>query len=68
MFAASAAAEEEAEDLKEAKEYRNAKAAAGWTIFVGVVVFIYQVLFIIQRFLNFNYMTAFRTIVLVIVS
>ena len=68
MFGASAAAEEEAEDLKGAKEYRNAKAAAGWTIFVGVVVFIYQVLFIIQRFLNFNYMTAFRTIVLVIVS
>ena len=68
MFGVTAAATDKTEDLKEAKEYRNAKAAAGWTIFVGIFVFKYQVLFIIQRFLNFNYMTAFRTIILVIVS
>ena len=68
MFGASAAAEDETEDLTEAREYRNARAAAGWTIFIGVIAFIYQVVFIIERFLNFNYMTAFRTIILIIVS
>ena len=72
MFAASSAAEDEAQDFPGDNDYeddaRNAKAAAGFTIFVGVIAFLYQIVFILCRFLNFLFMTAYRTVVLIVVS
>lgn len=68
LFGTSSAAEDEAEDLDTESEYRNAKAAAGFSIFVGVLAFIYEIVFVICRFLNFTFMIAARTIVLIVVS
>ena len=70
MFATSSAAVDETDRVlvDEGSSFRNANAAGGWTIFMGIVVLIYEILFIVSRFLNFEFMTAFRTIVLLTVS
>ena len=68
MFIASSVAEDEAGNITNITKVSNAKAAAGWTIFVGVVSFVYEVVFILCRFLNFVFMTSYRRIVLIVVS
>lgn len=67
LFIASSVAEDEAADLDNSSQYRNAKAAAGFSIFMGVIAFLYEIVFIVCRFLNFGFMTAYRTIVLIVV-
>ena len=68
MFIASSVAEDETDNIENVPKLSNAKAAAGWTIFIGVVAFIYEIVFILCRFLNFVFMTFYRQIVLIVVS
>ncbi len=68
LFGTSSAAENDSEDLDSSSQYRNAKAAAGFSIFVGVITFLYEIVFIVCRFLNFAFMIAARTVVLIVVS
>ena len=64
MFAASSAAGDNARQIDNNSNYNNAAAGAGWTIFVGILLIIYEIIFIVCRFVNFNFMTAYRQIVL----
>ena len=68
MFIASSVAEDEAANVSDVPKVSNAKAAAGWTIFLGVVAFIYEVIFIVCRFLNFGFSINYRQIYLIVVS
>ena len=68
MFIASSVAEDEAASITNVPKVSNAKAAAGWTIFIGVVAFVYEVWFIIGRFLNFGFSINYRLIYLIVVS
>ena len=69
LFGTSSAAEDDISDVEDVEidDFGNAKAAAGFSIFVGIVAFIYEILFIVCRFLNFAFMIAARTIILIVV-
>lgn len=68
-FAAASAAEDKVGAFSSSGGiFPAAVAAAGWVIFVGVIAFVYEFLFIMCRLLNFTFMGAFRTVILIVVS
>lgn len=67
LFIASAVANDEASNLSGNASVDRAKAAAGWTIFLGIVGLFYGIIYLVCRFVNFAFMTNYRTVVLVTV-
>uniref|UniRef100_A0A1X7VQV5 MARVEL domain-containing protein n=1 Tax=Amphimedon queenslandica TaxID=400682 RepID=A0A1X7VQV5_AMPQE len=66
LFIASSVAQDEANNINDNNANLNrAIAAAGWTIFLGIIGLIYGILYLVCRFVNFAFMTNYRTVVLV---